>query len=143
MIAMVITLVAGFVGREIAFVEIQRVWIPTELQTKGGVFYSEFRNNGSDVFFESDDHSTWYIDPIIIGMDIDLKKFVRMQPAKSKFADLQCNYRNGTTPNDDPPAIINSHGMLQGLRQDLRTLTIDIMAGSQRQLTLIIYGVTI
>ena len=132
MIALVITLLAGFVAREVNFPDIISVEIPKNLEPK---MYAEFQKHGSYIFWESDEHRTYTVDKIKIGEDIPLKNFIVLNPSKSKFAGLQYRY---VTVEETSPVQIDNYGYLRGLRESDEPVTVEICIGTTRHLTFII-----
>ena len=140
MIAMVITLLAGFVGREMTIPEITKIEIPAHLEP---AMTAEFEaKTGFPVFNEGFSHPVWTVLGLRVGDQhaVDLTKFVRITPQKARWQDLNVEYLTL-----DSPVIITETGLLKGLRSTPphTVTTINIKNGQgQTVLTFAINGVS-
>jgi hypothetical protein len=109
----------------------------------------ELEKFGMIMFYESENHSVWRINEVIIGKDFPLKNYLKITPEKAKLRDLDCDYsyETGKDENGFPimgdtksesPVIIDNYGYLRGIKETNKETTILIKVDGTLQITFII-----
>jgi hypothetical protein len=109
----------------------------------------ELEKFGMIMFYESENHSVWRINEVIIGKDFPLKNYLKITPEKAKLRDLDCDYsyeigkdENGFAimgdTKSESPVIIDNYGYLRGIKETNKETTILIKVDGTLQITFII-----
>ena len=132
LIALVITLIAGFVGREASFHPVQSVFIATG---HNSAEERMFRDLGTNVGHVSDDFPTYEIGVVYVGERINLGQYIAVMPRRARFRDLDRRYleRGAPIPEGEEPAILCDNGFLTGLTPSVRGVTIIILTSDGDQ----------
>ena len=139
MIALVISLIAGFVGREIDIYQINSVRISQANQYRMTVrdFPPCDIKNPRQIFilYDGEEHDSYIIRGFRAGDSINLGRYITINPSRARFRDLSRGYSNTDgepIPVANSPATLDNDGRLRARTQTNDSIVLTIFDGNNR-----------